>query len=160
MKIFVVVGSMFPFDRLIKAIDKWASTRKDLDITGQIGESTFVPVHMKCFETLSSKEFNAFFSNADLIVSHAGMGVILKSLVESKPIIVLPRRLEFKELTTDHQMATARALSRMNYVNVAMDTEELVSFLEKPDAILSKRKIGEFASDDLIHTLKEFIEQN
>ena len=160
MKIFVVVGSQYPFDRLVKAVDNWASNQSDVYITGQIGESNYQPKHMKFFETLNVKDFNTCFSESDLIISHAGMGVILKSLMENKPIIVLPRRLEFNELTTDHQLATARALYKMNYVNIAMDAEELINYLEKPDQILSKRKIGEFASDSLIHSLREFIEQS
>jgi len=160
MKIFVVVGSQYPFDRLIKAVDNWASNRSDVSITGQIGESSYRPRHMKYFQTLNVKDFNACFSESDIIISHAGMGVILKSLMENKPIIVLPRRLKFKELTTDHQLDTARALFKMNYVNVAMDAEELIHYLEKPDQILSKRRIGEFASESLIQSLREFIEKH
>ena len=43
MKIFVVVGTLFPFDRLIETIDNWAQTNKDVFVTGQIGKSKFIP---------------------------------------------------------------------------------------------------------------------
>jgi UDP-N-acetylglucosamine transferase subunit ALG13 len=157
MKIFVAVGTLLPFDRLIRAIDDWALTKTDVIITGQIGKSNYLPKNMKFFESLSAKDFNSCFSESDLIISHAGMGVVLKSLVENKPILVLPRQLELKETTTDHQIATARALSKMNYVNVAMNVEEMLDYLEKPDEILSMHRIGEFASGRLINVLREFI---
>lgn len=158
MKVFVVVGTLLPFDRLIKAVDDWALTKKDVNITGQIGKSKYQPKNMKCFESLDAKDFNSCFSESDLIISHAGMGVVLKSLVENKPILILPRQLELKETTTDHQLATARALSKMDYVNVAMNVEELLNFLEKPNELISKQTIGEFASGSLINVLRDFID--
>ena len=160
MKVFVIVGSLFPFDRLIKLIDSWAGNNKEVTVTGQIGRSSYRPKNMKYYERLSSKDFNSCFSESDLIISHAGMGVILKSLVESKPVVILPRRLDLKEHTTDHQIATAKAIKRMHYLNVAMTDEELISFLKKPNEIVSKYKIGDNASDNLINALKEFIDNN
>jgi UDP-N-acetylglucosamine transferase subunit ALG13 len=160
MKIFVVVGTLLPFDRLIRAIDIWAFNKTDVIITGQVGKTNYLPQNMKYFESLSAKEFNSCFSESDLIISHAGMGVVLKSLVENKPIIILPRMLELNEATTDHQIATAKALSKMNYVNVAMNIEEMLHYLEKPNEVFSKHKIGEFASGSLIDILKEFINNN
>jgi UDP-N-acetylglucosamine transferase subunit ALG13 len=160
MKVFVVVGSLFPFDRLIKAVDLWAETRKDVTITGQVGKSSYIPKNMTFYENLSAKDFNACFSQSDLIISHAGMGVILKSMVENKPLILMPRRLALKEHTTDHQMATAKAFKKMDFVNIAMDDEELLRYLKEPEKILSKHKIGESASKGLIDALREFIERN
>lgn len=160
MKIFIVVGSMFPFDRLVTTIDNWAKDQKDIIILGQIGSSTYIPRNMIYFETLSARDFNTYFSESDLVVSHAGMGVILKSLVENKPIVVMPRLLKYKEVTTDHQLATAKALRNMNYINVAMCEEELVNFLQKPEKISIKHKIGDYASDNLIRTIREFINNN
>jgi UDP-N-acetylglucosamine transferase subunit ALG13 len=160
MKIFVVVGTLFPFDRLIRTVDTWAESRKDISITGQIGKSSYVPKNMTFYESLSSKDFNTCFSQSDLIISHAGMGVILKALVENKPLIILPRRLELGEHTTDHQIATAKAFKKMSYVNIAVDEDELLDYLKSPEKISSRYKIGAFASQDLIITLKEFIENN
>ena len=112
---------------------------------------------MLAFPILKADEFNRIFNESDLIVTHAGMGVILKSLVASKPIVVLPRRLELKEVNTNHQIATARALEKMNYIRVAWDEKELLEYLENPAKISSNITIGEYASEALITSLKEFI---
>jgi len=160
MKIFIIVGSIFPFDRLIKIVDNWAQDKNDMTIIAQIGKTNYIPQNMKYYDKLGAKEFNECFSGSDLIISHAGMGVILKSLVEQKPVIVFPRKCELNEVTTNHQIATAKALDKLNFVNIAMDEVDLLCYLENPGSIISKHKIGEFASPPLINTLKEFIENN
>lgn len=160
MKIFVAVGTLFPFDRLIVTIDEWTVNQNNIKVIAQIGNSSYVPKQMEFYKSLPSSKFNKAFSEADLVICHAGMGVVLKALVESKPIIILPRRLELGEHTTDHQMATARALKNMDYVNVAMDEKELLHYLEKPENISSKGKINEYASESLIDALRKFIESS
>ncbi len=102
---------------------------------------------------------SAIFDDSDLIIAHAGMGIILKSLVSGKPIIIMPRMLNLKEHMTDHQIATARILEKYDYVNVAWTNEGLTNYLMSPDLIESKKRIGEFASSTLINTVKDFINQ-
>ena len=157
MKLFLVVGTLFPFDRLVEEIDRWAGSQKDIQVTGQIGFGKYKPLNLKAFPMLKAKDFNSIFEESDLIVTHAGMGIILKSLVANKPIVVLPRKLELNEHTTDHQIATANALEKMGYVKIAWDNKQLLEYLEEPGKIQSKKTIGAFASDSLIKGLKEFI---
>ena len=157
MRIFLVVGTLFPFDRLVMLIDLWASRKEDIQVTGQIGYGEYKPKNIRALSILKADEFNRIFDESDLIITHAGMGVILKSLVASKPIVVLPRRLELKEVNTNHQIATARALEKMNYIRVAWDEQELLEYLENPAKISSNITIGEYASEELITSLKEFI---
>lgn len=157
MNVFLVVGSLHPFDRLVKEIDQWAGEKADINVTGQIGYGKYIPQHIRAFPMLKADEFNRIFSESELIIAHAGMGIILKSLVAAKPIIVLPRMLELKEVNTDHQIATAKALEEMNYIRVAWNRQELLEYLKDPAKISSIKKIGEYAPHALITSLKEFI---
>jgi len=43
MKVFLVVGTLFPFDRLVKEIDQWVNTKTDIQVTGQIGNGQYIP---------------------------------------------------------------------------------------------------------------------
>ncbi|MEN8251500.1 MAG: glycosyltransferase [Bacteroidota bacterium] len=160
MKIFLVVGSLFPFDRLVKEIDQWAALQENINVIGQIGYGKYKPESIQAVPLLEAGEFNRIFSESDLIITHAGMGIILKSLVVGKPIVVLPRKLQLKEVNTDHQMATAKALDKMNYIHVAWDNEELLEYLKEPAAIASKITIGEYASETFIENLRQFISDN
>jgi len=157
MKVFLVVGTLFPFDRLVKEIDQWVNTKTDIQVTGQIGNGQYIPKNFEYYKMLKTKDFNAVFDQSDLIITHAGMGIVLKSLVAGKPIIVMPRKLELNEHTTDHQMATAHALNKNNYVYIAWDNTELLQFLEEPEQIKPRTKINQFASEELISGIHDFI---
>ncbi|MBA7545310.1 hypothetical protein ES705_37676 [subsurface metagenome] len=115
------------------------------------------PEHLEYHNMLVTQEFNKTFDEADLIVAHAGMGIVLKSLVANKPIIIMPRKLEMKEHTTDHQMATARALDKMKLVHIAWNNQDLLNILGNLSKIKPKKEISEFASAPLVEVIEKFI---
>lgn len=158
MKLFVVVGSIFPFDRLIKTVDSWISEYNNLQVIAQIGDSKICPKNMTYYKKLQVKDFNRIFDDADLIISHAGMGIILKSLEAGKPIVVMPRRLDLKEHNTNHQIDTAKAFKAMNYIHVAMNEKELITILKDPTSLKSRHTINPYASESLIKSIKDFID--
>ncbi len=158
MKIFVTVGTQLPFDRLVKEVDQWAATREGIDLVAQIGNAKYVPQHLEYYPMLASKEFNLIFNEADLLISHAGMGVILSALVNNKPLLVMPRRKKLNEVNTDHQLATAKAFEQSGLLNVAWDNQQLKAFLDQPGKISSRKSIGPHASEELIKGIKDFIE--
>lgn len=160
MKVFLVVGTLFPFDRLVKEIDRWAGENREVNVVAQVGYGKYKVKHIEAFAMVSAKDFNRIFDESDLIITHAGMGIIIKSLVAEKPIVVLPRRLELKEHTTDHQMATARALDKKDYVYIAWDIDQLRDYLKDPKKIRSRQVIGEYASSSLLESLRDFIQKN
>lgn len=160
MKVFLVVGTLFPFDRLVEEIDRWTENNKDISVIAQIGFGKYKPEHIEAHTMIKAEDFNRIFESSDLIIAHAGMGIILKSLVANKPIVVMPRKLELKEHTTDHQMATAKALDRMDYIYIAWDVDQLHEYLRHPEQLHPKEVISEHASESLIEALREFIEKN
>src|SRR4051812_19665164 len=94
--IFVTIGTQEPFDRLIKAIDELCPF-VDQTIIAQVSKANYKVKNVKVFEFLQPREFDMYFKEASLIISHAGMGTIISALVNQKPIIVLPRLLELGE---------------------------------------------------------------
>ena len=36
MKVFLVVGTLFPYERLVKEIDQWVHSRNDAQVIGRI----------------------------------------------------------------------------------------------------------------------------
>lgn len=108
--IFVTVGTVLPFDRLVRAMDDWASRRPETETLAQIGVSTLKPRHMRWTLTMTPGEFDDALRNASLVVAHAGMGSIMAAAGARKPIVILPRRMADKEHTSDHQVHTAKRL--------------------------------------------------
>ena len=44
--IFVTVGSMFPFERMIRAMDDWTSQHPEQQVFAQIGGGKYEPKYM------------------------------------------------------------------------------------------------------------------
>lgn len=157
--IFVTIGSHQPFDRLIKAIDEIAPTLNEDLIIAQVCKTELKVKNLKTFEFVTPEEFNSYFSQANLIISHAGMGTIISALVQKKPILVLPRLEKFKETRNDHQLATAKRFAELDYIHVAYDEYELkdkLASLTQSD-LVPLHKIGSYASGNLINSIQSFI---
>ena len=124
--IFLTVGTQFPFDRLVKAIDEAAGTNGfDEHIVAQIGDSSY---HPENFETAASVEkavFDQHFNEADSIISHAGMGTITMALDRRKPLLVMPRSKKYGEVVNNHQLAIAKKFEQLGYLLVAYSAEDV-----------------------------------
>lgn len=123
--IFVTVGAQMAFDRLVRAVDGWAGVSGHRDVFGQIGPSSYRPLHFQHQRFLEPARFRAMYEKAALVVAHAGMGSIITALEMGKPILVMPRRGDLGETRNDHQIATARRFAELGAVHVAMDEDEL-----------------------------------
>jgi exopolysaccharide biosynthesis glucuronosyltransferase PssE len=129
--IFVTVGSNTPFDRLIQAVDHWAAEHPDVTVKAQIGAAAYRPKHMAWQEFIEPVAFLEAVRAADLMVSHAGMGVILTALDARVPLLVMPRQAGRYETRNDHQFATVQKLANRNLFHLAMDEQELSEKLDR-----------------------------
>jgi len=155
--IFVTVGHQMAFDRLVTAVDRWASLRGRKDVFAQIGDSALRPPSIDWVARLSPDEFRKAMGRADAVVAHAGMGTILSALELGKPILVLPRRAAFRETRNDHQIATARRLGRRPGIAVAMDEDALPAMLDGLDDLRPGERISSHASPELLAAVRNFV---
>ena len=99
-------------------------------------------------------DFEALFQEADLVVTHAGMGNLLLCLERAKPFFMLPRLAGLREHRNDHQRDSADAISVRYGIPAFYEIEPLVEeivglqpgalhALEVRDSIARERK--EFA---------------
>jgi UDP-N-acetylglucosamine transferase subunit ALG13 len=127
--IFVTIGSMFPFDRLVRAMDAWAAARPEAeageDILAQIGDGGYAPQRMRWVRRLDPADYAAAVVAARLVVAHAGMGSVITAGEHGKPVVLLPRRGTLGEHTNDHQVDTARWLRTRPGIRVAGTEAEL-----------------------------------
>ena len=155
--IFVTVGSDIPFDRLIRTVDQWARKRGRTDVFAQIGRGGWEPEYISSAPLLEPAEFKERLLASNVVVGHAGMGTILTALQQSKPVLVMPRRGKLGETRNDHQMATARHLSKLGKINVALDEEELSLALDSLESLGSGETISPYAEIALTNALRGFI---
>lgn len=123
--IFASVGSMLPFERLVRAVDEWARDNPAQDVFLQIGETEYEPRHAPFARMVAMTEYRRRLRECDLFVAHVGMGSILQALEDRKQMLMLPRHQEWGEHTTDHQIHTAERFGHLPGLKVVDTVEEL-----------------------------------
>ncbi len=145
------------FDRMVRAVDEWAGLRGRRDVFAQIGPTEWKPRHVEWARFLEPREFVGRVEEAELIVAHAGMGSIITAMTTGKPILVMPRRGDFRETRNDHQVATARRFREMGRVAVAEDEREMADRLDHLEEIKAVGRVGPWASPGLVEKIRGFI---
>lgn len=157
--IFVTVGTQLPFDRLVKAVDLWASTHRGApEVFAQVGNTSVSFPNINSTKFIGHAGFWEKFLAAELIVAHAGMGSIIAALEQSKPLLVMPRKAELGEHRDNHQVSTAKRFAGMGYLQVADNGSELCSFLDNYQDIQSLKKLSNTASAELLKSLRGFVD--
>lgn len=128
--IFVAVG-FHPrgFERLVRAMDSIAEKTEE-EVVIQIGNTAYEPRFASYFRFKDSDaEIDELIGKARIVVSHSGVGCILKGLEQGKNVIVIPRMKSLGEHVDDHQSETAERFSHEGLVYVAQKVSEIESIL-------------------------------
>ncbi len=144
--IFLTVGTQFPFDRLVKAVDEACDRNLiEEEIFAQTGDGSYCPRNFQSVNTLGNLGFDRYMQEASSIISHAGMGTITSALDNQKPLLVMPRLKEYGEVVNNHQVAIAEKFEQLGHILVAYRQEDLgnklaalKSFVPKPRKVQLK----------------------
>lgn len=155
--IFLTIGSWHRgFDRLVKAVNELKGQGVIAEeVYAQIGEGMYKPNNLKFQMYYSPVEFVNVISRARIVIAHAGMGTIIETARQGKPIIVVPRKADTGEANTDHQIDTAEVLEREGKVVVAYETEDLPAKLKEAETFVPKQEKG---SPEIINAVQAFID--
>ncbi|QXQ05244.1 glucuronosyltransferase [Sphingosinicellaceae bacterium] len=157
--IFVSVGSMLPFDRLVRAVDAWAGAHPETPVLAQIGRGKFEPVHARFVRLMPPDEYGRIVAGAELFIAHAGMGSIITAIEAGKPLLMLPRLQSLGEHNTDHQLATVRNVGDRPGLHHVDSDAELGAAIDRLLATGSAAPapIARYASDELLDNVRAFI---
>lgn len=158
-EVFGSVGSMLAFDRLVRALDDWAAAHPSTPVLLQIGSGAYEPRHAAFVRKMPLAEYDQRVREARLFVAHAGMGSIIAAMQAGKQLLMMPRRHDLGEHTTDHQFATLAKFSDREGFHTALSAEELHARI---DVLLDQGgapppPIAPFANPDLIARVRDFI---
>jgi UDP-N-acetylglucosamine transferase subunit ALG13 len=154
--ILVTVGTQLTFDRLVKGVENWALEEGYNDIVFQVGRNAYHPKIGVVHEFLPAKEMDGYSKKVNLIIGHAGMGTILTSLTEGKPLVIMPRLHKYSEHRNDHQMATFNNTKSFDSIFAAEDESYLSMAITSAlqYSTTSKNSISNVANEDLIQYLR------
>jgi UDP-N-acetylglucosamine transferase subunit ALG13 len=157
--IFASIGSVLPFDRLIRAVDDWARDNPGVPVLCQIGDGEYEPRFADWVRQLSAGDYRTHLRHCSVFVAHVGMGSILQALEMGRPMVLMPRSARLREVTTDHQAQTAERLKDRPGLTFVADghalRRELSCILRQGARV--QALLGPDASGSLVSRLHDYI---
>ena len=156
--ILVLLGTQHnSFERLLNEIEKCIEKNiiKDKVIV-QAGFTKFESKKMEIFSMKSIEEINKLIKDADLIITHGGVGSITTALKNEKKVIAVPRLKKYGEHVNDHQLQIVETLSEEGYLKKLINVEELPQLLMEIKYFKPKKFISN--TQNIINIIENFIE--
>lgn len=150
--IFVVLGTQDkPFDRLLKVIDKAVNDGIIHDeIIVQAGETKFNSENMDVRKIIPMDEFNQLIKDSDLVICHAGYGILSSALESGKKVLSAARLAEYGEHQNNHQCDILDYYEQKGYIMALRDFSKFNEIYEALKTFIPKKynvsftKITEF----------------
>jgi UDP-N-acetylglucosamine--N-acetylmuramyl-(pentapeptide) pyrophosphoryl-undecaprenol N-acetylglucosamine transferase len=118
--IFVALGTIRGFE-FKRAINLVIPLLKESDsVIWQLGFTSYDNLPGRVVSQVDRLEFLSLIANADLVICHAGIGILTDCFEAGKCPIVIPRRREFEEHVDDHQV---EILAYLQNRNIAINLE-------------------------------------
>ncbi|WP_395244575.1 glycosyltransferase [Agromyces sp. MMS24-K17] len=123
-KVFVTLGTIegYRFDSLVDAV--LASGLAGPDTTWQLGYTDRDDLPGDVHRHLAPEEFDRVAAEADVVITHAGVGTLLGMLEQGIHPLMVVRRAERGEHVDDHQEQIAELVNRLG-IGHAVEVEDL-----------------------------------
>ena len=158
--IFVTLGTQDKgFKRLLEAIQKQIDLGNIKEkVVVQAGCTKFESKDMEVFDLIPFDEFDKLISQADLLITHGGVGSIITGLKNNKKVIAAARLKKYKEHTNDHQLQIIKNFAKEGYILELDDFDKLDEVLLKAKEF--KPKKYESNNDKFVNIIKDYIDKN
>ena len=157
--ILVTLGTQDkPFKRLIEAVEKQIELGNIKDeVIVQSGCTKYESNKMKIFDYIPSDEFKKIFEEADIIITHAGVGNIIMGLEQGKKMVVAARLEKYGEHVNDHQLQILDNFTKEGYIVPLTDFDKLNEKIEEAEKFVPKKYISN--TENFINKLENEIEK-
>ena len=147
------------FNRLLNAIQENIDNGViDDEVVVQAGFTKFDSKDMKLFSMIDTEKFSKLQDEADLIITHGGVGSIISSLEKGKKVIVVPRLKQYGEHVNDHQIQIAERFKSLGYVKSVLDINELGKTIKSMKNFIPKEY--KRSKSSVITIIEDFIDNN
>ena len=118
------------FERLIRPLDELAG-RHGWEVFVQLGHTPFEPQWCRYERFVERSILMDIVEEAEIVITHGGFGSMRDALALGKPVVAVPRRVDFNEVQDDHQEELVSELERGGYVIGVRDTGDLEEAIER-----------------------------
>lgn len=128
------------FTRLLKKIEQ--AKKKGIiedEVIVQGGYTSYKSDYFKVFDLIPMDEFDALMTQADLVITHGGVGSILTALQKGKKVIAAPRLKQYKEHANNHQLEIVDAFAKEGYLLPLKDFSQFEKIYKKSKTFQPKK---------------------
>lgn len=157
--ILVLLGTQNnSFHRLLEEIEENIKdgTIKE-EVVVQAGYTKFESKNMKIFDLISKEQLEELQLQADLIITHGGVGSIITSIRKGKKVIAVPRIHQYGEHVNNHQIEIIENFNEKQYIIGIKKVEDLKQAIIKSKDF--KPKKYEINNGLMLKTIEEYIDK-
>lgn len=157
--ILVLLGTQHnEFVRLIQEVENGINNGiiKEKVIV-QAGFTKYKSDKMEIFDMISKEELDKYISEANLIITHGGVGSIIMALEKNKKVIAVPRLHEFGEHVNNHQRQIIKVFSEKKYLIGIQNVDDLSEAIQKSKDFEPKEYKNN--NQKMIKIIEDFIEK-
>lgn len=157
--ILVLLGTQNnSFHRLLEEVEK---NIKDgtiqEEVIVQAGYTKFQSHRMRIIDLMSKEQLEKFQEEADLIITHGGVGSIISSIEKDKKVIAVPRMHEYGEHVNDHQKEIVKDFNDKGYIIGIEKVEDLKEAILKSKDFEPKKYQPN--NEKMLKIIEEFIDK-
>ena len=159
--ILVLLGTQNnSFHRLLEKIDELIEKNViDEKVIVQSGYTKYDSKNMRLFDLIPQEELERYQEQADLIITHGGVGSIISSIKKDKKVIAVPRLQKYQEHVNDHQKQIVELFNKKGYIIGINEVEELEdAIIKMQDFVPVKYKETEYGAKKILKMIKDFID--
>ena len=156
--ILVMLGTQNnSFHRLLEEIERIIKKGKiEEKVIVQAGYTKYQSSNMEIFNLIPQKQLEEYQKEANLIITHGGVGSIISSLKMGKKVIAVPRLHQYGEHVNDHQKQIVKTFDEEGYIIGINEVSELEKAIEKN--LTFKPKKYEADNKKMLSIIENFID--
>lgn len=157
--ILVLLGTQNnDFHRLLEEINRLIQSEviKE-EVIVQAGYTKYSSEKMKIFDFISRDKLEELQKEANVIITHGGVGSILLSITKDKKVIAIPRLHQFGEHVNNHQKEIVELFNNKGYIIGVQGVEELEQAMKQLESFQPQKY--QQNHDKMLKIIEDFIEK-
>jgi UDP-N-acetylglucosamine transferase subunit ALG13 len=157
--ILVLLGTQnLSFKRLLDAIQKQINNGNIKDrVVVQTGFTKYESKDMKIFNIVPEEKLHELIKEADLIITHGGVGSIMAAITNNKKVIAAARLKKYREAVNDHQLQIINYFREKGYILSLDNFNELDKVLQLAKNFKPKKYTSN--TNNMIKLIENYIDR-
>ena len=157
--ILVLLGTQNnSFHRLLEKMDELINKGIiNEKVIVQSGYTNYESKNMRVFDLIPQEELERYQEQADLIITHGGVGSIVSSIKKGKKVIAIPRLHKYNEHVNDHQKEIVEYFNDKGYIIGIDNVEQLEKVVSNIEKFVPKKY--ENNNKKMLKIISEFIDK-